>query len=74
MAKGSREPVKPNFSSAQTSPPFVLAGFITLKSEVVPSIQAPGANPGPISSSADKNSADMPRDMRNSNNGNTLTP
>jgi hypothetical protein len=48
--------------------------FITLKSEAVPINQAPCANPGPISSSTDENSADMPPDIRNSNDGNTLTP
>jgi len=48
--------------------------FITLKSAGVPNNQAPGATPGPISSSSDENSADMPPDIHNSNDGNTLTP
>jgi hypothetical protein len=47
---------------------------ITLTSEAVPNIQSPGSNPGPVSSPADANSADIPPDKRKSNDGNTLTP
>jgi hypothetical protein len=46
--------------------------FITVTSEAVPIIQLTGANPDPVSSSADENSADTPVDTRNSNDGNMI--